>query len=95
MRLMDDQDERRVEQWHVGKEIPLAMILGMLVQSAGVVWWAATLSGKIDNLAEQVMELKSERNNHAIAMKDLAVLQQRVDANERRILSVEMNRSSR
>ena len=86
------KDGHKVEQWHVGKEIPLAMIFGMLIQSAGVVWWAATLSGKIDNLAEQVIELKSERNNHALTMRDLAVLQQRVEANERRMLAIEMSR---
>jgi MoxR-like ATPase len=29
--------------FHVDKRIPVAMIVTMLVQTAGVVWWAATL----------------------------------------------------
>jgi hypothetical protein len=77
------------EKWHVGKEIPIALIFGMLMQTAGVVWWAASLSGKIDNLAEQVAWLKADSHLQANAYKDIAVIIQRIDANDRRILQIE------
>jgi hypothetical protein len=76
-------------KWHVGKEIPLAMIFALLVQTAGVIWWAASLSGKIDSLAEQVAELKSDKRLQENSFKDIAVIEQRVISNERRILLLE------
>ena len=38
----------RPDRWHVGKEIPLALIFALFVQTAGWVWWAATQSAKLD-----------------------------------------------
>ena len=76
-------------KWHVGKEIPLAMIFALLFQTAGVIWWAASLSGKIDSLAEQVAELKSDKRLQENSFKDIAVIEQRVISNERRILLLE------
>ena len=76
-------------KWHVGKEIPLAMIFGLLFQTAGVIWWAASLSGKIDSLAEHVAELKSDKRLQENSFKDIAVIEQRVISNERRILLLE------
>ena len=76
-------------KWHVGKEIPLAMIFALLCQTAGVIWWAASLSGKIDSLAEQVAELKSDKRLQENSFKDIAVIEQRVISNERRILLLE------
>lgn len=76
-------------KWHVGKEIPLAMIFALLCQTAGVIWWAASLSGKIDSLAEQVAELKSDKRLQENSFKDIAVIEQRLIANERRILLLE------
>ena len=76
-------------KWHVGKEIPLAMIFALLFQTAGVIWWAASLTGKIDSLAEQVAELKSDKRLQENSFKDIAVIEQRVISNERRILLLE------
>lgn len=76
-------------RWHVGKEIPLAMIFALLMQTAGVIWWAASLSAKIDSLAEQVAWLKSDKRLQETSYKDIAVLEQRVLSNERRLLLIE------
>ena len=76
-------------KWHVGKEIPLAMIFGMLFQTAGIIWWAASLSGKIDNLTEQVSWLKADKRLQEDSFRDIAVIEQRLTANERRILMLE------
>lgn len=36
--------------WHVEKKIPLALILAILVQSAGFVWFGATLNARVNTL---------------------------------------------
>ena len=77
------------EKWHVGKEIPIAVIFTLIFQTAGVIWWAASLSGKIDNLTEQVAWLKADRRLQENSYKDIAVIEQRIDSNERRLLLLE------
>jgi len=37
-----DSEQRR--RWHIGKEIPLAVIATLIVQTTGVVWWAAGIT---------------------------------------------------
>jgi len=48
-------------RWHVGKEIPLAMITALVLQTFGVIWWAATLSTKVDNLKDQIAIMASQQ----------------------------------
>lgn len=46
---IQEEDERLKHErsWRVGKEIPIATILVLLIQTAGVVWWAATISTEL------------------------------------------------
>lgn len=46
----DDKEAR----WHVGKEIPIAMILTIAIQTAGIIWWAAGINSRVDMLERQV-----------------------------------------
>lgn len=48
-------------RWHVGKEIPLAMITALVLQTFGVIWWAATLSTKVDNLKDQIVQMSANQ----------------------------------
>lgn len=45
------EDDKR-QHWHVGREFPIATIVALLIQTAGVVWWAASTSAKVDFLKE-------------------------------------------
>lgn len=84
--------EIRGERWHVGKEIPIAVIVVLLVQTAGIVWWAATVSGKLDMVAAQVNELRAERYTKFDAQRDQALTQQRIGEVERRVTNLENRR---
>ena len=77
--------ERRTERWHVGKEIPLALIFAIAVQTIGAIWWAAGISNKLDTLALQVSEIRSERYTREDARRDNALVQQRFSDMERRM----------
>jgi hypothetical protein len=44
------QDNRR--RWHVGKEIPIATIIVLILQTVGVIWVAATTFAKVDFMKE-------------------------------------------
>lgn len=53
--------DRRKEYWHVGKEIPLALIVVVLIQTGGGIWWASALSSKLDSALMTLAEFKAER----------------------------------
>ena len=36
------------ERWHVGKEIPLAVVTTMICQFAAIVWFASSIDSRID-----------------------------------------------
>ena len=65
--LIEENIEKdRVRGWHVGKEIPLAIIIVIIIQTAGVIWWAASTSAKVDflkesNTAAQIVQTAVDR----------------------------------
>jgi len=78
------QDQRK-ERWHVGKEIPVAVILAFFLQTVGAVWWAATLTAKIDELSYQVAALTVDKYTQNDAKRDQALIFQRISTIESRI----------
>jgi hypothetical protein len=36
--------------WHLDKRVPIALILTVLVQTGGILWWAASLSERVNVL---------------------------------------------
>ena len=46
---IEDQEKARSKQWHMGKEIPLALVGTLILQTVGVVWGAATLNAKVES----------------------------------------------
>jgi hypothetical protein len=87
---MEHEEERR--GWHVGKEIPLAMLFAIVLQSFGAIWWAATLSAKLDDLSYQVAALSAEKYTKTDAEKDQRYLMQKISDSERRITLIEGRR---
>ena len=83
------QNGRESERWHVGKEIPIALIIALFVQTSGAIWWAATQSQKLDNLTELIKEFKSLQYTQDDARKDQAMCLQRYLDNARRIEALE------
>lgn len=89
-------DRRHRDSWHVGREIPIAVVMAILVQTAGSVWWASALSTKLDVLQAQMIELKAERYTSNDARRDFESMRIRVDNSERRIADLEQfDRSKR
>lgn len=93
----EDLPSRRVtDRWHVGKEIPLALMIAVGIQTAGGIWWIAQLSSKIDNAVITMQEFRTERYTREDARRDRELMDQKLvsgtsrDAElERRINSME------
>lgn len=82
-------EDRRDEKWHVGKEIPVAVILAFFLQTIGAVWWAATLTAKIDELSYQVAALTMDKYTQSDAKRDQALILQRMSSTELRVDKLE------
>jgi hypothetical protein len=46
--------------WHLDKRVPIAIITAIAVQTFGIVWWAATLSARVDVNARDFDRVSSE-----------------------------------
>ena len=42
------------EHWVVDRRIPLALILAIVAQTGGIVWWAASASERLANLEKRI-----------------------------------------
>ncbi len=40
--------------WHLDKKVPLALIVTILVQTGGIVWWGATTSERLNAVEKRV-----------------------------------------
>ncbi len=38
--------------WTVDKRVPIALIVTIIIQSAGIIWWASELSSRVASLEE-------------------------------------------
>jgi hypothetical protein len=81
------------DKWHMGKEVPLALILMMSLQTLGAVWWAATQSAKLDYLADMIRTFQTQQYTQADAKRDMELTLQRSNANSSRLSSLEAWRS--
>lgn len=86
---MSDQPSTRSERWHVGKEIPLAIIFAISMQTMGGVWFAATYVAKIDTLTNLMSEFKASQYTQADARRDNEVVLARHQDLTRRVEIIE------
>lgn len=76
-------------RWHIGREVPVAVMMTLLFQTGGIVWWAANITAKLETLTSQVAELRAEKYTARDAVRDQALCAQRMGSLEQRISSVE------
>jgi hypothetical protein len=83
------QPNPRSERWHVGKEIPLAIIFAISVQTLGGVWFAATYVAKIDTLTSLMSEFKATQYTQDDARRDKEATTARTNDLVRRVEKLE------
>lgn len=74
---VDDQS-----RWHLDKRVPIALILTIMMQTIGVVWYVSKLDSR-------VMALESFAADNKGVLTDSAVLRTRLDNIERSLLRIE------
>lgn len=81
---MAERPQQR-DRWHVGKEIPLALIFALFIQTGGWIWWAATQSAKVDSLISMMSDFRSSQYTQNDARRDMEIMAARHKDNARRI----------
>lgn len=70
------------QHWSIDKRVPLALIFAIIAQSIAAVWWAATISGRVDQLEKsQRLNDESKLGERMVRMETL--VQQVVDSTQR------------
>src|SRR5437763_1227333 len=89
-----DENRRSRDGWHVGREIPIAVIALLLVQTASGVWFMASLSNKVDLALSSIQEFKIERYTREDGRRDRELFQQMLGAlsNANQVKSEEIDR---
>lgn len=70
----DDQAGERGSRWHVGKEIPLALLASVLIQTAALVWWARGQLAVVEDHEKRLSSLEKERDVARVAER-IAVIE--------------------
>lgn len=46
--------------WHLDRRIPITLVIALVMQSGGFIWYAAQISGQVDQNARAIMLLQEE-----------------------------------
>ncbi len=41
-------------RWHLDKRVPIAMIVAIMVQTGGGIWWAATVNARVNAIETSI-----------------------------------------
>lgn len=50
---MPDRDPA-ASSWHVDKRVPIALMITIGIQTAGIVWWASDISARVGYVERQI-----------------------------------------
>ena len=83
--MSDGYDDKH---WHLDRRVPIALIITIIMQTIGIVWWAASLSARVETLEHRFAELATYQARIVrLEEKQNAVYQRldRIEAIQRRI----------
>jgi hypothetical protein len=72
------------DAWHLDKKVPIALIFALLLQTAGIVWWQASLAARTDDHGRRILLLEATDTRFEVearrAAETLARLDERMQA---------------
>ncbi|WP_454914969.1 hypothetical protein [Xanthobacter sediminis] len=71
-------EEIPTEHWTIDKKVPLAIILALVIQGAGLSYWAATLEGRVNSAEKVISKLESRESETREARERLIRLEERM-----------------
>lgn len=68
--------------WHLDKRVPIALLVAIILQTSGAIWWAATIQGRVDRL-DEIVGVRATDGDRLIA------LEIRLESVQRQIMTVD------
>lgn len=62
------------DRWHVGKEIPITLVVVLVIQAGALMWSLGRLSEKLDTAVAQVQVMQAERFTREDARKEALII---------------------
>ena len=47
------------DPWHLDKRVPIALIAALILQTGGLVWWAASLAGQVEGHERRIVHIEA------------------------------------
>ena len=69
------------EQWHLSKSVPISIIGAVVVQTATIVWFMATLNADVQNNARDILEHQARIQTIETIVQSQAISTARMDEN--------------
>lgn len=81
------------EPWHLDKRVPIALILTLVLQSGGLIWWAAQMSSEVAAQGRRVAVLENHRDQMSSLVQDvrtqIAVMNAKLEASQAQLSRIE------
>lgn len=72
-------NSQKSEKWKLDKHIPVAVIVAILVQTSGAIWWAATVTTRMDDMDRRIDTNAITINQSRIVLERMSRVEERVD----------------
>jgi hypothetical protein len=85
------QERQRDRSWHIDRGVPLALVLSMLVQAGGIIWWANGITKDSAEYARRLTTIEGQRTSERLTVLesqriDSAASLQRIEAKVDRLI---------
>ena len=61
--------KRKLNNWKIDRQIPIAVIAATLFQTEGVIWWAATVEKRLSDAEKQIL-VYAENSNRLVRIEE-------------------------
>lgn len=65
--------------WTLDRRVPVAIIFAILLQSAGAIWWAASIQGRVASNEDNIARLTDNSEAMRLAVHEQAVQLGRIE----------------
>lgn len=75
------EKQKRDQEWHLSKSVPVTLILAIVVQTITLVWFVATLRNDVDNNSVELIRHQTRLETVEEIVQNQAVMLARIDEN--------------
>lgn len=59
--------------WTVDRRVPLALIVTLIVQTAGIVWWASSMASTVASQGARIVAVENQRAGERLAVLESTI----------------------